>query len=84
MLTTKNNTKSIIQVDEAQFRKVGVNGDALISILRQRDIDIKDEKTMLIRTNLTYQHQHPVINAFNSYLQMLRMSNVIAINVILD
>lgn len=74
---------TIIQVREEEFRLAGKHGDMLLSILKDRPMDIKDDR-MLIRTNLIYEHPHNVIVAFNHYLAKLRKENVIAINVILD
>ncbi len=79
----RGTNKTIIQVSEEQFRNAGRHGDMLISILKEREVDIVNNK-MLIRTNLSYSHPNVMIKAFNAFLQSLRRDNVIAINVILD
>lgn len=85
MLFRKNNDlKTILQLDEVDFRKSGSYGDMLISILKQREEDIKDN-IMFIRTNLEYKHHHPVIQILNKFLKMIRETqNIIAIQVVLD
>jgi len=75
--------KTILQVNEIQFREAGKHGDKLLSILKNRSMDIK-ENCLLIRTNLTFNHQSIEITAFNHYLRQLRRQNIIAINVVLD
>tara|TARA_R110000787_G_scaffold252084_2_gene357582 strand:- start:1034 stop:1264 length:231 start_codon:yes stop_codon:yes gene_type:complete len=75
--------KTILQINESQFRQNGKHGDMLISILKNRSEDIKGN-VMLIRTNLAYNHDSIEILAFNHMLRDLRRQNIIAINVILD
>jgi len=75
--------KTILQINESQFRQNGKHGDMLISILKNRSEDIKGN-VMLIRTNLAYNHDSKEILAFNHMLRDLRRQNIIAINVILD
>ena len=82
MLNSVNNIKSILQLNEEEFREAGNHGDKLISILKDSD-DVKD-KVLYIRTNRKYLHQDPVVIAFNAYLQKLRMQKTIMIQVILD
>ena len=74
----------VLQIDEIDFRKAGTHTDELLSILKQRDVDIIDNKRMFIRTNLVYNHTSIVMKAFNIYLKRLRSKGVVAINVILD
>tara|TARA_B110001454_G_scaffold185501_1_gene181730 strand:- start:362 stop:595 length:234 start_codon:yes stop_codon:yes gene_type:complete len=75
--------KTIIQVSEQSFRKSGKYGDALISILKDRDMDIKNGR-MYVRTNLAYNHSSSEIKVFNQVLRNLRMNNIVGINIILD
>jgi len=75
--------KTILQINESQFRQNGKHGDMLISILKNRSEDIKGN-VMFIRTNLAYNHDSIEILAFNHMLRDLRRQNIIAINVILD
>jgi hypothetical protein len=83
MLVSKNNSKTILQLNEESFRKAGKYGDQLISILKDKKDDIKNG-VMSIRTGMKYLHQDPVMIAFNMYLQKLRMQNIVMIQVILD
>lgn len=75
--------KTIIQVSEQDFRKSGKYGDKLISILKDRDMDIGNGK-MYVRTNLAYNHPSSEIRVFNQVLRNLRMNNIMGINIILD
>ena len=75
--------KTIIQVSEQSFRKSGKYGDALISILKDRDMDIKNGR-MYVRTNLAYNHPSSEIKVFNQVLRNLRVNNIVGINIILD
>lgn len=76
-------TKTIIQVSEQNFRESGKYGDKLISILKDRDMDIKNGR-MYVRTNLAYNHPSSEIKVFNQVLRNLRMNNVVGINIMLD
>ncbi len=75
--------KTIIQVSEQDFRKSGKYGDKLISILKDRDMDIRNGK-MYVRTNLAYNHSSSEIKVFNQVLRNLRLNNVVGINIMLD
>lgn len=83
MLRKTNALKQILQIDECKFRKSGKYGDRLMSILRNRDEDIKDG-VLSIRTNLIFNHQDPCIKAFNSQLRFMRRQGIVMVNVMLD
>tara|TARA_R110000744_G_scaffold69059_2_gene140303 strand:+ start:1020 stop:1271 length:252 start_codon:yes stop_codon:yes gene_type:complete len=83
MLKQKNSIKSVLQIDESQFRKAGKYGDKLISILKGREEDMTNN-TLLIQTRFNYQHHSLEIQAFNFMLQSLRRDNVVAIQIVLD
>ena len=83
MLKRKNSIKSVLQIDERQFRQSGKHGDLLISILKGREEDMNDN-TLLIQTRFDYQHESLEIQAFNFMLRDLRRDNIVAIQVILD
>lgn len=77
------NLKNILVIEEQAFRRAGKHGGILVSILRERDSDIKDN-CLYIRTNLKFEHPSLEIATFNRYLQMLRRRNIIGIQIVLD
>ena len=77
------NLKNILVVEEQAFREAGKYGDTLMSILRDREQDIKDN-CLYIRTNLRFEHHSLEIAAFNEYLRMLRRQQVVGVQIRLD
>ena len=67
MIKQKNSIKSVLQIDERQFREAGKHGDLLVSILKGREEDTRDN-TLLIQTRFDYQHESLEIQAFNFML----------------
>ena len=78
-----NEKKTILQLNEEQFREAGNHGDKLISILRHHQDGVKGN-ILTLRTDRKYLNDDPVVQAFNSYLGRLRLDNIIAIQVILE
>ena len=74
--------KEIIQVQESQFRD-GKHTDKLMGFLRECEELIQDN-IMYIRTNLRFDLQDNIIQAFNQKLNLLRRQGVVMIQVILD
>ncbi len=74
--------KEIIQVQEFQFRN-GNYTEELMGYLRECEELIQDN-IMYIRTNLRFDLNNIVIQAFNQKLNLLRRQNVVMIQVILD
>ena len=75
--------KTVIQIDEVDFRNVGKHGDILISTLRECEELIKNG-IMTIRTNTKFDLHIPEILAFNRYLQIMKNRNIISIQIVLD
>ncbi len=74
--------KEVIQVQESQFRD-GKHTDKLMGFLRECE-EIKENNIMYIRTNLRYDLNDPIVQAFNQKLNLHRRRNVVMIQVILD
>lgn len=75
--------KTILQVEEYQFREAGEFGDTLMGILREMDSMIKNN-ILTIHTALKFQHHDITISAFNILLQHMRRQNIVSIQVVLD
>jgi len=75
--------KTILQINESDFRKAGKHGDSLICTIRECEELIQDN-VMNIKTDLMFDLQHPEIIAFNHYLRRLRSQNIIMVQVKLD
>ena len=74
--------KEIIQVQERQFRD-GQYTDRLMGFLRECE-ELIDNNIMYIGTNLRFDLNDPIVQAFNQKLNLLRRRNVVMIQVILD
>lgn len=74
--------KTIIQVQEYQFRD-GTHTDKLMGFLRECE-ELIENNIMYIRTNLRFDLQDNIIQAFNMKLNLLRRQGVVMIQVILD
>lgn len=85
MIQQRKNLKTILQLDEADFRKAGKHGDSLMSSLREAENLInKKNNTMYIPTNLEFLRGDRILIAFNFFVGKLANRGVIGINVILD
>jgi hypothetical protein len=74
--------KTILQLQEHQFRD-GNYTDELMGFLRECE-NLIENNIMSIRTNLRFDLQNPIVQAFNHKLNLLRREGVIMIQVLLD
>lgn len=83
IFNTDKESREILLLEESQFRKAGIFGDQLISLLREKDDWIKDN-TLTVFTNLKIVFNDPTIIAFNLFLQNLNRNNTVSIKIKLD
>ena len=75
--------KTILQVNESDFRIAGKHADKALSYIKECEELVKED-VMYIRTNLIFDLNVPEIKAFNHYLRMMQSRNIIAVQIILD
>ena len=75
--------KTILQVNESDFRIAGKHTDKALSYIKECEELIKQD-VIYIRTNLSFDLNVPEIQALNHYLRVMQSRNIIAIQIILD
>jgi len=75
--------KTILQVNESDFRIAGKHADKALSYIKELE-ELISENVMYIRTNLSFDLNVPEIQAFNHYLRVMQSQNIIAVQIILD
>lgn len=75
--------KTILQLQESDFRKAGNYTDKALSYIKELE-ELISENVMYIRTNLSFDLNVPEIQALNHYLRVMQSRNIIAVQIILD
>ena len=75
--------KTILQLQESDFRKAGNYTDKALSYIKELE-ELISENVMYIRTNLSFDLNVPEIQALNHYLRVMQSQNIIAVQIILD
>ena len=75
--------KTILQLQEQDFRDAGNYTDKALSYIKECEELIVDN-IMTIRTNISFDLNVPEVQVLNNYLQKLRLSNTIAVQIILE
>ena len=75
--------KTILQLNESDFRKAGNYTDKALSYIKDCE-ELISENVMYIRTNLSFDLNVPEIQVFNNYLRRMNSQGTVAIQIILD
>jgi hypothetical protein len=75
--------KTILQVNESEFRIAGKHADKALSLVKDLE-ELISGNVLFLRTNLTFSLDTPEIQALNYYFRILRQKNIIAVQIILD
>ena len=75
--------QTILQIEESQFRLAGKHTDKLLSFLKDCE-DLVADNVLTIRTNLEFDLNDVVVQAFNHQLKILRMQKTLMIQIKLD
>ena len=75
--------KTILQLQESDFRKAGNYTDKALSYIKECEELIKED-VIYIRTNLSFDLNVPEIQVLNNYLRRMNSQGTVAIQIILD
>ena len=75
--------KTILQVNESEFRIAGKHTDKALSYIKECE-ELISGNVMFIRTNLYFDLKTPELMALNHYLKVLQAQGIIAVQIILD
>ena len=75
--------QTILQIEESQFRLAGKHTDKLLSFLKDCE-DLVVDNVLTIKTNLEFDLNDVVVQAFNHQLKILRMQKTLMVQIKLD